>query len=132
MAVLHGTKVLWSKLLRVRYGNPSSWRSPWPLKPIAGGVGSLWWRDLGNLEGQNPFKEGWLSNGISRKIGNGELTSFGMSLGRVLYLCHLCSTGYTFYLYQKRRRFHKWENGVMRNDIGGCVGEDTFSFGRNN
>lgn len=37
---------------------------------------SSWWCDLGRLDRENSLKEGWLSNGISRKIGNGESISF--------------------------------------------------------
>lgn len=37
---------------------------------------SAWWRDLGKLEGVNSPKQGWLSNGISKKLGCGNSVSF--------------------------------------------------------
>lgn len=60
----------------MRYRPPSSWRSSWPIKSIDGGAGSFWWYDLGRLEGESSLKEGWLSNGITRKMGNKESISF--------------------------------------------------------
>lgn len=36
----------------------------------------MWWRDLGRLEGEDSNREGWLSNSIIKKIGNGSETSF--------------------------------------------------------
>lgn len=67
---------LWSRILRVRYGVPCTWTSSWQGKTIEGGEGSYWWNDLGRLEGEKSIKPGWLSNGLSRVVGNGESLPF--------------------------------------------------------
>lgn len=53
---------------------------------MGGGVGSNWWRDLGKLEGYYTNKVGWLSNGITNKLGNGDSISFwsDQCMGQVL------------------------------------------------
>lgn len=62
--VLFEGRGLWFKGLKVRYGAGSVFRE-------AGGQDSAWWRDLGRLDGSNSPKEGWLSKGVVRKLGNG-------------------------------------------------------------
>lgn len=67
---------LWARVLRVRYGDPSSWRAPVVSVFSGGRLALAWWCDLGKLESSDTSREGWLSAGITNKIGNGLTTSF--------------------------------------------------------
>lgn len=60
---------LWAQVLSIRYGVPSQWRSTWCEKTLEGGEVSYWWIDLGNLDGEDSSRLGWLSQGIIKKIG---------------------------------------------------------------
>lgn len=67
---------LWVRVLKVRYGDASLWGVLWCEKTLEGGEVSSWWRGLGNLEGDESINMGWLSSGITKKVGNGISVSF--------------------------------------------------------
>lgn len=60
--------------MRVKYGVPGNWRGVWCDKNLEGGEASIWWRDLGRLEGGR-FKKRGLDS-IIKKIGCGSETFF--------------------------------------------------------
>lgn len=60
----------------MRYGDPSSWKNQWCEQTTEGGEVSVWWSDLGRLEGGETQNVGWLSNGISSVLGCGKSISF--------------------------------------------------------
>jgi len=73
---LSADNVIWSKLIKFRYVSVSD-----KLLNIEGESGSrmdsIWRRDLCSVGKENNIESNWLTtSSISRKIGNGESTSF--------------------------------------------------------
>ncbi|MCI03011.1 cytochrome P450 [Trifolium medium] len=66
---------IWRDILLDRYG------SLFPTPHLAGRPNglrgaSLWWNDVSLLGTQVDFHSGWFSDGVTKRIGNGTLTSF--------------------------------------------------------
>jgi len=72
---LSDDNVIWLKLIKFRYGSISD-----KLLNTEGGSGSrmdsIWWRDLCSVGKEKGVESNWLTTSISRRIGNGEKTSF--------------------------------------------------------
>lgn len=125
--LLRESEGLWYRVLKVRYGQGSSFRE-------AQGRDSTWWRDLWRLEGRDSSNEGWLTRGIVRKLGNGREICFwedcwlgGAKLRDMFSRLYNASTnkegrlsdlgfwreGNWSWNLQWRRRFFLWEEQIL-------------------
>lgn len=120
---------MWSPLLKVRYGDTSNWRSSWCDKTLEGAEVSRWWGDLGCLEGVGIYREGWLSEGITRKLGRGNRISFWRE--NWTGLAPLATTFQRLFNISttKEAKSMRWVNGGMAYGVGAFSGDEDSSHG---
>ncbi|GKV25593.1 hypothetical protein SLEP1_g35004 [Rubroshorea leprosula] len=69
-----GEDGLWSKVISSKYGENGGHWLDW-VRDRSGG-GSLWWRDIQNLNAGDGGNAGWLTEGFRIKVGEGKRVSF--------------------------------------------------------
>ncbi|GKV48453.1 hypothetical protein SLEP1_g55266 [Rubroshorea leprosula] len=69
-----GEDGLWSKVISSKYGENGGHWLDW-VRDRSGG-GSIWWRDIQNLNAGDGGNAGWLTEGFRIKVGEGKRVSF--------------------------------------------------------
>ncbi|GKU89787.1 hypothetical protein SLEP1_g3881 [Rubroshorea leprosula] len=72
--LVRGEDGLWSKVMSSKYGENGGHWLDW-VRDRSGG-GSIWWRDIQNLNVGDGVYAGWLTEGFRIKVGEGKRVSF--------------------------------------------------------
>lgn len=120
---------LWAKILRIRYGEPFSWRDKWSEKSKMGRRALFGGGILAELIGLNHQKRDGSLIIFPKRLGVGHAHHSGTTDGHPSSHYQLFFVDYIIFLSKRRLLSHKQALGKMVFGVGICHGGKICSFG---